>query len=65
LIQEQELSPSQAARLLGLSAKRVSQLCDSHALAHRRTPLGRLIPRVALVDFALGRGIVIPPADPR
>jgi hypothetical protein len=58
-----ELSPSQAARLLGVSSKRVAQLCDAGALAHRRTTLGRLIPRAVLVDFALGRGIIVPPPE--
>jgi hypothetical protein len=56
-----ELSPSQAARLLGLSSKRVVQLCDARLLVHRRTPLGRLIPRVAVLDYAHGAGIVVPP----
>lgn len=56
-----ELSPSQAARMLGVSAVRVRQLCDSGELDHRSTPLGRLIDSRSvtrrLVERASRRGV--------
>ena len=45
------LSPSQAARILDVSAKRVVQLCDAKRLPCERTTLGRLIPREAVEAY--------------
>ena len=49
------LSPSQAGRLIGVSARRIVQLCDAGRLPYTRTPLGRLLPRAAVEDYARGR----------
>ena len=37
------MSPSEAARALGLSSERIRQLTNEGKLAAERTPLGRLI----------------------
>jgi hypothetical protein len=52
-----EFTVSQAARALNLSVSRIKQLTDAGQLACRRTPLGRIISRAALEDFARGRNI--------
>jgi len=49
------LTPTQAGHVIGVSAKRVMQLCDAERLAHVRTPLGRLILRISAEDYAKGR----------
>lgn len=54
-----DLTVSQAARLLGLSVSRVRQLTDAGELVCRRTALGRLISPGVLEDYALGRGMSI------
>lgn len=59
MLHDEYLSPSEVARLVGLSTERIRQLADSGRLASTRSPLGRLISRVGLEDFARGRGIVI------
>jgi hypothetical protein len=51
----EEVAVSTAARILGLSSRRVIQLCDAGKLTHRRTALGRLIPRAAAEDLARAR----------
>lgn len=50
-----EMSPTQAARRLGLSAKRVVQMCNTGTLPCRRSPLGRLIPTEAVEALAMER----------
>jgi DNA-directed RNA polymerase specialized sigma24 family protein len=54
-VQTDELSVSQAARVLGLSSSRVIQLCNEQRLACRRTALGRLIPAAAVSELAIAR----------
>jgi excisionase family DNA binding protein len=54
-LSESYVSPSQAAAIIGVSSKRIVQLCNEGRLPSTRTPLGRLIPRVAVVDYAAGR----------
>ena len=49
------LSPRQAALMIGVTSERVRQLCNTHRLAHVRTPLGRLISRAVVEDFIAGR----------
>lgn len=45
--------PSEAGRILGVSAGYVRQLVDTHRLSGRRGPLGiRFIDREAVVEFA-------------
>jgi len=55
------LSTSQAARILGLSAERVRQLADSHALACTRTELGRLFDPDEVDRYARARTIADTP----
>jgi excisionase family DNA binding protein len=43
ILQDEWLSPSQAANRLGLSVQRVRQLVDCGRLGHIATPLGRLV----------------------
>jgi excisionase family DNA binding protein len=49
------LTPSQAARELGLSSVYIRALMDQGRLAHEWTPLGRLIPREAVEAMACER----------
>jgi excisionase family DNA binding protein len=49
---ERYLSPSEAARELGISSERVRQLVREGRLAAVRTPLGRLISPEALAALA-------------
>lgn len=56
---DQYLTPAETARLLGISARRVSQLADSGRLPCIRTPLGRLFARTIVRDFAAGRGVAL------
>jgi hypothetical protein len=57
------LSPAQAGVVLGVSATRVTQLCNSGKLKCVRTPLGRLISRAVVLDCAAGRGIRVADVD--
>ena len=40
----QTASPSEAARILGVSGETIRSWCNSGRLAYVRTPLGRLVP---------------------
>jgi excisionase family DNA binding protein len=51
----EQFTVSQAARALNLSVSRVKQLTDSRQIPCQRTPLGRLISRAALENFAASR----------
>lgn len=54
---ERRLTPSEAARELGLSVTRVRQLVDARVLEGERTPLGRLIAAEAVACYrAMKRG---------
>jgi excisionase family DNA binding protein len=48
---DQALSPSQAAKVLGLTPARVRQLVDAGKLEAERTALGRLIPAKSVFDL--------------
>src|SRR5262245_11806392 len=51
------LSPSQAGRLVGFSARHVDRLCDGDQIEHIGSGRGRLIPVDAIVWFAARRGL--------
>ncbi len=55
----EQLTVSQAARALNLSVSRIKQLTNSGELRCQRSPLGRLISRAALEDFAHGRNVTL------
>jgi excisionase family DNA binding protein len=54
-LQGSMLSPSQVARLLGVSSQRVIQLANEGKLPCERTPLGRLFDRVDVERLARER----------
>ena len=49
------LTPSQAARELGVTPARIRQLLTSGHLPHDPTPLGRLIPAASVAELAAKR----------
>ena len=49
------LTPSQAARELGVTPARVRQLLTAGRLPYDTTPLGRLIPAASVVELASER----------
>ena len=62
-LEDQRISPSEAARLLHLSGQRVRELCDEGVLPCDRTPLGRLIPLAAVERLALERAARLAPIE--
>ena len=58
------MSPNQAGLILGVTARRVAQLCDEGVLPFVRTPLGRLIPFADVRNEALRRGLPSPKRAP-
>lgn len=57
--EDRYLTPSQAARLLGLSSQRVRQLLDAGTLRAVRTPLGHLVERASVERLVTERRAVI------
>jgi hypothetical protein len=49
------LTPSQAARELGVTPARVRQLISTGQLPHNWTPLGRLVPAASVAALAAER----------
>lgn len=52
---DQYVAPQEAARLLGVTTIRVTQLAQAGKLPHLTTPLGRLFPRAEIELFARDR----------
>ena len=54
---QEQLSPGQAARLLGCSTEYVRKLARTGRLPYTMTPLGRLFPSEAVEELARRRGV--------
>jgi excisionase family DNA binding protein len=61
LIDEQWLSPAQAALQLHLTPQRIRQLVDTGRLGAVKTPLGRLVKAADVAALAAERGQPSPP----